>query len=180
MNERDISTLPEYCTKETLILGCGNRLFGDDGFGSIVAERLAADYGIPEDVYVGDAGTGVRKLLFTLCLGPQRPRKIIILDAVDRGKIPGELFELSLDDVPREKTDDFSLHQAPSSNLAKELMDAGVDVRIIACQVGYIPGTIQPGLSDPVARAVTKICRNLGDELNLSKILTDLGERPDF
>ena len=169
MTKEEISVLPEYCTKETLVLGCGNRLFGDDGFGSVVAEYLLSHYTIPDDVYVADVGTGVRKLLFTLCLSPQRPRRIIVVDAVDKGKTPGELFEISLQDIPKEKIDDFSLHQAPSSNLAKELVEAGVEVRIIACQVGRIPESIQPGLSEPVAQAVERLCNYFVGELLTEK-----------
>jgi len=34
------SELPDYCTAGVLVLGCGNPLMGDDGFGPAVAERL--------------------------------------------------------------------------------------------------------------------------------------------
>lgn len=163
--DQDDSVLPQYCTKGTLVLGCGNRLFGDDGFGSIVAEHLLKHFPIPDDVYVADAGTSARKLLFTLCLSPQRPRRIIIIDAVDKGRTPGEVFEISLQDIPREKVDDFSLHHAPSSNLAKELAENGVCVRVFACQVGSIPEVIDPGLSEPVALAVHRLCNLLAEEV---------------
>lgn len=161
--------LPEFCAKPVLILGCGNRLFGDDGFGCAAAEYLLAHYQIPDDVYVMDVGTGVRKLLFTLCLSPERPRQIILLDAVDKDRTPGEIFEIPLDDVPTEKIDDFSLHQVPSSNLAKDLREAGVDVRVLVCQVGHIPECIEPGLSGPVARAVPKLCEQIAAELTCTR-----------
>jgi coenzyme F420 hydrogenase subunit delta len=165
-NGEDNNFLPDFCTKPVLILGCGNRLFGDDGFGCAAAEYLLAHYQIPDDVYVMDVGTGVRKLLFTLCLSPERPRRIILLDAVDKGRRPGEVFEISLDDVPTEKIDDFSLHQVPSSNLAKDLRDAGVDVRVIVCQVNHIPQSIEPGLSEPVAQAVPLVCAEIAKQLS--------------
>jgi len=163
--DQDDSVLPEYCRKETLVLGCGNRLFGDDGFGSIVAEHLLKHYSIPDDVHVADAGTGARKLLFTLCLSPQRPRRILIIDAVDKGRTPGEVFEISLQDIPRKKLDDFSLHHAPSSNLARELAETGVEVRVFACQVSHIPESVEPGLSEPVSLAVHRLCNLLVDEV---------------
>ena len=149
--------LPDFCTKRTLILGCGNVLFGDDGFGPAVVEYLQSHYRIPDDVYLMDAGTGVRKLLFTLALSPERVRQIIIVDAVDKGRIPGETFEISLEDVPREKTDDLSLHQVPSSNLAKDLRDIGIDIHILVCQVAAIPEIVRPGLSDSIMDAVPKM-----------------------
>ena len=163
-NEEDKSLLPDYCTKQTLILGCGNRLFGDDGFGPAVIDHLLSHYTLPDDVYVADVGTGVRKLLFTLCLSAERPRRIIIIDAVDKGRTPGELFEIPVQEIPKEKSDDFSLHQVPSSNMVKELMEVGVDVRVIACQVGRIPVTVEPGLTEAVERAVPQLCIRIAND----------------
>ena len=153
--------LPAYCTKSVLLLGCGNRLFGDDGFGPAVIERLSADYAVPDDVYLMDVGTGVREILFTLCLGDALPREIVIIDAIDDHRIPGEIFEISIDGIPLEKADDFSLHQAPTANLAKELRAKGVAVNVLACQSRSIPQTISAGLSEPVASAVLQACETL-------------------
>lgn len=156
--------LPDFCTKRVLILGCGNRLFGDDGFGPVVADYLCSRYNIPDDVYVMDVGTGVRKLLFTLCLGSELPEQIVIVDAVDKGRVPGEIFEISLGDIPFEKVDDFSLHQAPSSNLAKDLETKGVKVRVLACQTSRIPETIEVGLSAPLSAAVLALSTRIAEE----------------
>src|SRR5271157_3451297 len=71
---------PDFCRKPVLIIGCGNILFGDDGFGCALAEHLQEHFETPEHVCLADAGTGVRKLLFTLCLSPVRPRRILIMD----------------------------------------------------------------------------------------------------
>lgn len=156
--------VPDYCAKRVLILGCGNVLFGDDGFGPEVAQKLLADYELPEDVYVLDTGTGVREILFDMVIGGHRPEKIVIVDAMDVGKPAGELFELPLDNIPANKTDDFSLHQVPTSNLLKELRDlCGVEIRIIACQTGYIPKEVTQGLSEPMQKAVPKACEMILD-----------------
>jgi len=153
--DSDHLELPEFCLKPTLILGCGNTLFGDDGFGCAVVEYLEAHYTLPEDVCLLDVGTGVRKLLFTLCLSPVRPRRVLILDALDVGRAPGELFEIAPQDIPAIKCDDFSLHQLPTSNLLRELEEqCGVEVRVLACQTTALPDQVRPGLSDPVRRAL--------------------------
>jgi coenzyme F420 hydrogenase subunit delta len=151
----DQDALPEYCRKPTLILGCGNTLFGDDGFGCAAVEYLEAHYALPEDVCLLDVGTGVRKLLFTLCLSPARPRRLLILDALDVGRAPGELFEIAPQDIPPVKLDDFSIHQLPTSNLLRELEEqCGVEVRVLACQTAPLPEEVCPGLSEPVRRAL--------------------------
>jgi coenzyme F420 hydrogenase subunit delta len=146
---------PIYCQKEILIAGCGNKLFGDDGFGPEVVEYLLNHYNIPDNICLLDVGTGIRKILFTISLGEPRPKVIVIIDAVDKGRKPGEIFEITLDEIPKEKIDDFSMHQVPSSNLLKELQDnCSVKVRVMACQIKTIPETMQSGLSRPVKKAV--------------------------
>jgi len=159
-------TVPEYCSKPIVVLGCGNVLLGDDGFGPAVAQCLQSRADLPEAVCVIDAGTGVREILFNIVLSERRPRKIIVVDAVDKGVMPGEVFRLPIDAVPVKKLDDFSVHQLPTSNLLKELGDfCGVDVELIACQVKDIPEVVSPGLSRPVRRAVAKAVKAIMAEV---------------
>lgn len=156
---------PDYCRKEILIVGVGNTLFGDDGFGPEVIEYLEKHYTIPENVCLADAGTGIRRILFTITLSEVRPKVIVVIDAVEKGREPGAIFDISLDEVPAEKIDDFSIHQVPSSNLLKELQDfCAVKVAIKACQVKSIPDTIQSGLSPPLQKAVPLMAQNIAEE----------------
>lgn len=157
--------VPVYCRKEILIAGVGNILFGDDGFGPEVIEYLESHYKIPENVCLADAGTGIRKILFTITLGEVRPKVIVVIDAVDKGREPGEIFDISLDDIPKEKIDDFSIHQVPSSNLLKELKDlCSVEVIVRVCQIKTIPDTIQSGLSEPLKKAVPLMAQSIAEE----------------
>ncbi|HLN27887.1 MAG TPA: hydrogenase maturation protease [Gemmataceae bacterium] len=149
------SDLPDFCRKPTVVLGVGNILFGDDGFGCAVVDYVEAHYPVPEAVCLLDVGTGVRKLLFTLCLSPARPQRLLILDAIDAGRCPGEIFEIDPAEIPPVKLDDFSLHQLPTSNLLRELQETcGVEVRVLACQTGPLPEEICQGLSKAVNGAV--------------------------
>ena len=165
MWEIEPSDLPEFCRKPTLVLGCGNTLFGDDGFGCAVVDYVEANYEVPETVCLLDVGTGVRKLLFTLCLSPARPQRLIILDAIDAGRPPGEVFEINPSEIPVAKLDDFSLHQLPTSNLLRELQETcGIEVRVLACQTGPLPEEVYAGLSDAVGRAVPEAAAWLARE----------------
>lgn len=160
--------VPEYCRKPVLVLGVGNVLFGDDGLGPAVVSRLQAEVGERgrEDVCLVDAGTGARGLLFDIALGEPRPGRLLVVDAIDAGRTPGEVFEVSLDDLPANKTDDFSMHQLPASNLLRELRDTcGVEVEIVSCQVEAIPDAVRPGLSDAVERAVPEVCRRIWERV---------------
>lgn len=152
----------EWFRTTTLICGCGNTLLGDDGFGPAVVERLHAAYGdrLPADAAALDVGTSIRELLFDMILSPVRPRRLIIVDAVDQpGRQPGEIFELSVEAIPAVKVHDFSLHQFPTVNLLQELKEhTGVEVHLVAVQIQEIPGEVRPGLSPPVAQAVDRAC----------------------
>jgi coenzyme F420 hydrogenase subunit delta len=145
--------LPDYCTAGVLVLGCGNPLVGDDGFGPAVAEHLLRSCR-PKDVCVINAGTGSRTILFNLVTGEPRPRGIIIVDALDAGRRPGELFEAPLGSLSLEKAEDFNIHMTPASNMLLQLTKMCVDVRVLACQPSPLPGKIHPGLSGQVQAAV--------------------------
>jgi coenzyme F420 hydrogenase subunit delta len=151
-----------YYKKPTLILGCGNILFGDDGFGPRVIEHLLLNHSLPDDVYALDVGLGARDVLFSISLGGTNVQRLIIVDAVDfreKGRKPGDVFEIDLDDLPEVKRDDFSMHQVPSSNLLRELRDyCNLNIKLFVCQIKQIPDEVEPGLSDAVAKSVDKMC----------------------
>jgi len=151
----------EFMTSKAVILGCGNTLFGDDGFGPEVIKSLEEGPRLPQGVASLDVGTSVSDLLFDLALSARKPEHILLVDAVSLPKQrPGELIWLPLEQVPACKKADFSMHQFPSINLLQELVSqAGVDVRILAVQVESIPDRVSPGLSKHVRSAVPKACR---------------------
>ncbi len=148
---------PAYYQKATLILGCGNILIGDDGFGPAVVDYLKEHCRVPAQVAILDVGTGVREILFNVILADKKPETIIILDALDCNRKPGEVFTVAIEDVPERKAHDFSVHMMPTLNMLKELRDlCHVEVVVLAAQPESIPETVQEGLSKRVQEAVTK------------------------
>lgn len=86
---------PHPC--ETLILGIGNILWADEGFGVRAVEALNAAYAFPPGVRVMDGGTqGIFLLPYVLGASD-----LLIFDAIDFGLEPGELRLIRDDDVPR-------------------------------------------------------------------------------
>jgi hydrogenase maturation protease len=82
---------------ETLILGIGNVLWADEGFGIRTIESLHARYTFPESVRIMDGGTqGVFLLPWV-----QNAERLLILDAVDFGLEPATLKIIRGNDVPR-------------------------------------------------------------------------------
>ena len=153
--------------KEVLVFGCGNTLLGDDGFGPAVMEYLGKNFELPPSVLAMDVGTGIRGILFDLMLVEPKPRKLIVIDAVDYpDRLPGELFEIPVGGMPASKVSDFSLHQFPTVNVLKELAEhSGMEVQILVVQVESIPDEVRPGLSGPVAEAVPRACEYLVGEM---------------
>ena len=150
--------VPEYCRKATLILGCGNVLLGDDGFGPEVIAYLQSHYPIPEDVAVVDAGTGAGEILLDLALSDEKPKRLVLVDALDSGQSAGTISVLSLESLPQRGGRSFSPHQMPTS-LLKELEELSkVEVILLTAQPQRLPQEVQPGLSAPVREAVPRAC----------------------
>jgi len=154
--------MADYWNKKVLVLGCGNVLFGDDGFGPEVVNYLLENHEIPPEVGVINAGLSVREILFNITISEKRPKRIIIIDAVDVGRPAGETFELDISEIPEIKIDDFSMHQLPTSNLLRELKNnCGVDVKVISTQIQNIPDQVSPGLSPIIKDSIPAICEKI-------------------
>ena len=93
---------------EVLVLGIGNLLWADEGFGVRCAETLTAGWRLPDPVRVRDGGTQGLYLLPYV----QAARRLILFDAVDYGLEPGTLKLVEDDQVPRFMgVKKMSLHQ---------------------------------------------------------------------
>ena len=78
----------------TLVIGLGNPLRGDDGVGVRLAQELEAQV-LPPDVEVVDGGTQGLGLV-TLMAGR---RRVILVDAADVGRSPGEFVRFTPDEA---------------------------------------------------------------------------------
>ena len=155
--------LSEMFEKSVLIFGCGNILWGDDGFGPAVIQALQERYHLSDDVMAMDVGTSIRDILFDLVLSEKKPQKIFIVDAVEYpDRKPGEVFEIPVEGIPAKKTSDFSLHQFPTVNMLQELKEhSRIDIKIVVAQVEAIPDEVKPGLSPAMLSAIDPACERL-------------------
>jgi hydrogenase maturation protease len=88
--------MPDSKGQRILILGIGNLLWADEGFGVRCAETLDARYVFPDAVTVMDGGTQGLYLLPYL----EDHDALIVFDAVDYGLEPGTMKVVRGDDVP--------------------------------------------------------------------------------
>jgi hydrogenase maturation protease len=80
----------------TLILGIGNILWADEGFGVRVVEEIHRRYLLPDDVTLMDGGTQGLYLVQHV----KAARRLLVFDAVDFGQVPGTLALVRDEDVP--------------------------------------------------------------------------------
>ena len=80
-----------------LVLGIGNLLWADEGFGVRAVQALNQQWKFPQRVILMDGGTQG----FNLLTHVQSARRMIVFDAIDYGLAPGTLRVLCNEQVPR-------------------------------------------------------------------------------
>ncbi len=81
---------------QVLILGIGNVLWADEGFGVRCVEEMAERFALPEGVRLLDGGTQGLYLLPFL----EEAGALLVFDAIDYGLPPGTLRLIEGDEVP--------------------------------------------------------------------------------
>ena len=90
-----------------LVLGLGNTIMTDDGFGVKVVTTLSSRYHFQGPVQLLDGGTLGLDLLPYL----EEIESLLIIDALDMRDEPGKIFRLEGDEVPRAFASKLSVHQ---------------------------------------------------------------------
>jgi hydrogenase maturation protease len=91
----------------TVVLGLGNPIMGDDGFGLVVLGRLQAEWSLPPEVETIDGGTWGLKLLPLI----ETAGRVLVLDAIEAGLAPGSPVVLEQGELPRYFAQKLSPHQ---------------------------------------------------------------------
>ena len=145
-----------------LVLGLGNTLMRDDGFGVRVVERLQTDYRFPPTVTLLDGGTLGLDLLPRL----EGVARLLIVDALQMGADAGEVFRLAGAEVPRAFANKLSVHQMGVQDLLAVAELQG------CCPAELVVWGVQPeaidmriGLSVPVTVALDRVVAAVVEEL---------------
>jgi hydrogenase maturation protease len=140
---------------DVLVLGIGNLLWADEGFGVRCVEKLAAEWEVPEGVTVMDGGT-------------QGAKRLIVFDAIDYGLVPGTMKRVEGDEVPRFMgAKKMSLHQTGfqeviaaadlTGQLPESLLLIGVQPEELEDYGGSLRPVVKARLDDAVAMAVAQL-----------------------
>ena len=165
------TTAPSACNpggdsaeQTIVVLGIGNVLGDDEGFGVRCIEALDRDWQFAPHVRLIDGGTQGLYLIQHV----QEAHKLLILDAIDYGLTPGTLKEVENEEVPRFLgAKKMSLHQ---TGFQEVLMLALLterypsEVLLIGCQPeeledygGSLRPCVKAALEDAVQRAVARL-----------------------
>ncbi len=144
--------------KQITVLGVGNILMQDEGFGVRVVEQLLQQYHFPDWVQVLDGGTLGMELLRFL-IGTD---KLIIIDAVSGELPPGSLYQFNHEEVKAYFKEKVSMHELGIQDVL-EVMNVlekpAKEIRILGIQ----PLTIDIGLemTPLVAKQVESVVKKV-------------------
>ncbi|AMK16361.1 coenzyme F420-reducing hydrogenase, FrhD protein [Methanobrevibacter olleyae] len=151
-----------------LVVGCGNILFKDDGFGPTVIHKIEeklqnGEIEKPEDTQFIDAGTGATHFIFSM--PDDNWKKIIVIDVVEWDAEPGTLRYFSPYDMPKGKYE--NAHTWPVEEPLHDLADRGIEVVIVGCKPAEITAPdVDLGLTEPVEAAIPEAIEMILKELN--------------
>lgn len=170
-----------------LVVGVGNVLRGDDGFGVAVAELLLAGPPAPPQVQVMEIGIGGIHLVQELSEPGEDVDAVVVIDALDLGRPPGTVLTVNPEVVDartlpanRRRAELADMHFATPGRalmLARSLDVLPATVRLVGCQPLEVDRPVI-GLSPAVASAVgpaAQVVRDLVGELGVRWAAPDHG-----
>ncbi len=150
-----------------LLLGVGNVLRRDDGFGVRAAEQMAG-FGLSPEIAVCDAGTVGLEAARLL----ERRKLVVVVDAIDADAAPGTVFRLAPEQLRPYVNSAVSLHDLhllDALNETRLVETSPEEVVVLAVQGGDWSAGI--GLSPAVEAALEKVVRLAGELLDVPREL---------
>jgi hydrogenase maturation protease len=149
--------------KQTVIVGVGNPLLGDEGVGPYVAHKLS-QLPMPPDVEILDCGCDLLNLISHI----DKPKKIIVIDAIRAGGRPGQLYRFGLDELEAVETKTRSAHQLQTVDALRLLQQVCPCLR--RCEIvviGVEPENMKLSgdLSGQVGESIADLTRLVLEEL---------------
>jgi hydrogenase maturation protease len=153
----------ETAAARTLVLGIGNVLWADDGFGVRAVEAVHERFAVPADVALVDGGTQGLYLLDLVC----DAERVIVFDAIDFRLAPGTLKVLRDAEVPAWAGTKMSLHQASFQEVLalsrlrnrapRAITLIGVQPAVLGDFGGSLSDAVRPRVAEAVDAAVAEL-----------------------
>ena len=155
-------------SEQVMILGVGNILFSDEGFGIKIIEELEEKYEFPENVSLVDGG-----VLGVLLMGIMSAAdQLIVVDVIRNKGVPGDLYRLEGESVPERIRAKNSLHQidflealtlCQALDKVPETVIVGVEPEDIKTLSTKLTATIRNRKSDVIRMVLNEL-----DRLNIT------------
>jgi hydrogenase maturation protease len=159
-------------SKQVAVVGVGNLLLKDEGVGTHVVYALQK-LALPQGVKIVDGGTSPEMLDYV-----EPAEKLIIIDAMEAGGIPGAVYRFRLDDLTTEASELISVHEINLISRLKmmRLQGEGPQETVI---IGVQPKEIDWGteLSAELKERIPEIARVVLKEIGLNHQESDLVSR---
>jgi hydrogenase maturation protease len=146
-----------------LVLGIGNLLWADEGFGVRAVEALHQRWRVPANVSLVDGGTQGMYLLDHVCSA----ERVLVFDAIDYKLRPGTLRVFRDDEVPVWSDQMMSLHQATFQELLalarlrgrfpQRITLIGVQPEVLDDLGGSLSPRVRERVDEAVALAVAEL-----------------------
>jgi hydrogenase maturation protease len=157
-------TTPARADGSILVLGLGNVLMGDDGFGPAVIDTLADNYRFPKEVEVVDGGTPGLNLTAMMM---DREVLIIVDSVASSSAAPGELRLYRRGDLARREAKPRLNPHEPALVDVLEFLDLAGRGPAEAFVVGAVPESValNPALSASLIAAIPAAVGAVREEL---------------
>ncbi|MBR4642597.1 MAG: HyaD/HybD family hydrogenase maturation endopeptidase [Selenomonadaceae bacterium] len=157
-------------TAENTVLGIGNIILSDEGFGVRVVEYLEKNFTFPENVGLIDGGTlGVELTHFIT-----GTRRLLIIDSIDGGAEAGKIFHLRDEEIKAHFAQKISAHEVGIQEVLTILELTGKKIPHVEL-IGAQPFSLEAGveLTEPMknlvplfAEKAVEILKSWGLEIN--------------
>jgi hydrogenase maturation protease len=162
---------------QTLIVGVGNPLLGDEGIGCRVVEKLS-QMAMPVDVRILDCGCDLLNL--ASCI--DSPRRIIVIDAIRAGGKPGQIHTFDFDELDAIRTRSSSAHQlriVDAMRLLKQIYPCLTCCKITVMGIEPESLGLSTELSEQVNESIDNLTKLVIDDVYMTSVVRQ-GDGPDL
>lgn len=137
-----------------VLLGVGNILLTDEGFGVHVVNQLREDYVFNPPITILDGGTMGMELLTYM----RGMTKLLLVDAINGGDAPGTVYEFPHEEMNSYFTEAISVHEVGMQDILR-IRAIQEDPLEDAVVIGVEPESLEIGFepSAPVQRALPEV-----------------------
>lgn len=137
-----------------VLLGVGNILLTDEGFGVHVVNQLREDYVFNPPITILDGGTMGMELLTYM----RGMTKLLLVDAINGGEAPGTVYEFPHEEMNSYFTESISVHEVGMQDILRirALQEDPLEDAVV---IGVEPESLELGLtlSDSTQAAVAEV-----------------------